>query len=1643
MAKYVLELEVTDKGTNLKVVNKIKATGAEVDKLASSHKRAGAAADDHFHRQAKGIAGTANSTKSFSKLAQSINGDNNSLVGAYAALAANIFTVTAAFGALKSAAEVEQVIEGLAASGARLGLSYKNAITEVRNASEGLLTLEQSARSTAQVLSAGFNSDQLVRITKAAKDASFALGRDMTESMDRLTRGVIKLEPELLDELGIMVRLDEASATYARSLGKSTSALTSAEKRQGFFNAAMAEVDAKFGGLAEGADTSAAALNKLATVFGDLSKTIFSTLNLVFVPFAKLFSSSPVALLGGMLLFASSIKGQLMPVLTDAADRMQTLAEKSSKLSGITASNIITNARGSAAKSQDKAVNDYFISVQKGAGSLEETRQLQEKLNKAIEDNSGKTSKNSKEKVESYKKQLDGLKKVEVSQLQTAAITNQANAANAASMGNYRSAISFTGAAIQDYAAHVGVANTKTGILGTVSRGTSIGMFALGAAAKTAGIAFLTFLPYLGLIVVALGLLYTGIKKLAGEGYAKLTEATKAYTEVIKTASKSLEQYNKLNSSTASMFTITTEKAVIASNSITSMAAALRDVNEAQKNNTGFGKFIKEVGDYFNFVKTVDISNIARANQAKGGTLKFPEVAENYELIKSFEKISKYGTAGGLIEKAFGKDGPKTIEDYKRAVALLENKFKDLSSVIESVREAFKGLEIASSDFIKSATPSTPYDAMTSSLQGATSSMSKYVEQVGKGTQNSEDLIATLSGLGPSTTQFLSPESSNTLQEYRNITTEIQRIKALGDDATTADKASLAVAQKRLPALQDQGVQLLKNLDTVRGEFEVHQNNSIEQQGQLAIAQARLTVVGRSTAITKEESKAKINAENAVIGLQVSQLNTQANILRSILLQNQEKQKLIDKEKELIGLGNIIDEQARLQLNNERILKLSKEPPNIFNSKTIKELTQQNEVLRKSIDLKIDGARVQAGINNLQNQATAIAMTAKTVAQQTAETNKNIADAEVFKSQQLLKIRESLVAEKLHEANIQEIIFGFSNKGAVLEEARSAVYEQQLDLARKESAARQAEYLVQASLSQSSANRAAFEERARQEKEDLLPLIEKELKMEFDLRRLKDAGFKSEVERLSTAKNLLDIQLQQAEAVASAAEAQTALNIRQKKFEAGSRQLTATEERQLAFEAAEAALNAALATQELKAKGIKAEYALLDAQYALEVIKLDNTTKALARLKPSLSGDELVAADANIVTNMQALDAYAAIRKNLDAQETAALDLLGINIANLRLAVQETGTVGALSGQARTFSATQSLANSGGTLVPDQDGQLIRAGSNLGFNKETILALSEDLSPFIEDLKKLGPQGEYVSAVVEGALIIADSFRRIGEEGFTSAEGLSAVGSIIGQVAKIAQSSAQAKIAAVDQEIAAEQKRDGKSSESLARIKAMEAKKDAMAKKAFEVNKKLMIAQAIVSTASGMMGALSTTNGFDFPIRLAMAAMIGAMGAAQIGIIAGTQYQSSASSSASVASPSAVSVGSRGNSVDLARNNTNVGGELGYLQGNQGTGTGSGNFRNRAYGGYGHAGMIVGEKGPELFVPSTPGNVVANDNANVPAQVSATFNINAIDAEGVEQVLSNQKGHIIGMIREAANANGQNFLERVNTEKYRRGGRRL
>lgn len=85
--------------------------------------------------------------------------------------------------------------------------------------------------------------------------------------------------------------------------------------------------------------------------------------------------------------------------------------------------------------------------------------------------------------------------------------------------------------------------------------------------------------------------------------------------------------------------------------------------------------------------------------------------------------------------------------------------------------------------------------------------------------------------------------------------------------------------------------------------------------------------------------------------------------------------------------------------------------------------------------------------------------------------------------------------------------------------------------------------------------------------------------------------------------------------------------------------------------------------------------------------------------------------------------------------------------------------------------------------------------------------------------------------------------------------------------------------------------------------------------------------------------------------------------------------------------------------------------------------------------GYADGGVVVGERGPEVITPSVPVDVTPNF-ALGGGSSNVNFTINAVDAAGVEDVLMNQRGNIIRMIREAANENGEDFLTQVDPMAY-------
>ena len=136
---------------------------------------------------------------------------------------------------------------------------------------------------------------------------------------------------------------------------------------------------------------------------------------------------------------------------------------------------------------------------------------------------------------------------------------------------------------------------------------------------------------------------------------------------------------------------------------------------------------------------------------------------------------------------------------------------------------------------------------------------------------------------------------------------------------------------------------------------------------------------------------------------------------------------------------------------------------------------------------------------------------------------------------------------------------------------------------------------------------------------------------------------------------------------------------------------------------------------------------------------------------------------------------------------------------------------------------------------------------------------------------------------------------------------------------------------------------------------------------AFALNKALAIRDAIMNTARGVSKALALG-----PLGIPLAGIIGGLGAVQVATIAKQQY-----------------TGRRlGGRVD----------------------------RDKPF--------IVGEAGPELFVPDQGGNIVPNNKLGAQT-VHVNFTINAVDTRGFRSLLNNERGTIVNIINTAVTDKGR------------------
>ena len=1369
-----ITLKITEKGGKLSVTAENTKKLAKETKEVDKQQKKAANSANKFHKGQKGVAQAGmNSTKAFSKMKGEMGGSSG-LVGAYATLAANVFAATAAFNALRGAAQVQTLAEGFGFLAAASGRSSEVIAGNIQRITGNALSMEEALRTAAVGIQSGFSSTQLERLTEVAKNASIALGRNLGDSVDRLVRGVAKLEPEILDELGIIVRLNTATATYAQKIGKAVGDLSEFERTQAFLNATLEQGEMKYGALGDAVDVNP--FDKLAGAFTNLSNKVLGFGTKVLGPFVGLFATSQLAMGGALIAFGSTIVTQMLPGLTSLSEKQLAVAKTAREMAEAE-----TSAGEKIAKAQRKVVagggnvdspagfKQLQTRLKKGKASakdmqmgLDSLKRSERARAKALEKYSGEELKNKKaELAEIRRLQTETQKLINVEANRGTSTNKGIRASGRAD----RADIMATGVSdIQGVGGLKGFSQARKAnkLLRLSLKKTKLqidansrGIKAFGSkalvsfrtaagGAKLFGVALLNAIPVIGQILMVVGALFAVFKKFYGSS-EDVNTSLKNLTIVGDTFAKKQEVFNKVQERL--------NKAIEASS------------EELQGNKRAYAIAGLEAQKYANTVKftagvTGEFSDSAQRLQqslASDGVGVFTIM-----MMRLKGLVSNVTTAiGELVKKLFS-----AIRGMLEWAASFGDGEGKADKLLKTFNEFEKGLQPANRQM----------EAFATTMQGSFDKITdpeikkKLLSQLGQG-----GLAGAIESAKAAMANGISFEAAT-----NGI---VEALVSVGTEAKEVDNSITGFGS----TFQELNKQLNKGAQTAKAQNEF---------GDLA---SKLTAFKNSS------------------------------------------EKLISKN----GI-----EEARKQLKNLV-------PPELNNQLTSLGFTFEDLLSFKGVD-----GPLAEFIKEMEAAAT---------------------------------LKERLTSMKAE------------NKTAV------------------------------------AADKKAVE------------VAEKRLNIEAQILALRFTG--------ST-----QINGQQEMAIANKVYKMKLTN-------------------------AESEEKRNIATQEK------------EFQHALDKINA----------RTDFEGAVGAAKKAQLLKDEEELH----LEKLRLIGEEASFTEKALMLARQK-AVEKAGTVGT------TAERISAVGEAGifGKTVENEDGTT-SVEKSTATAQQKIQKLRDAFAPMMEELKALGPEGALMSSIATGALNVASAIETIGDSGATTASKLEAVGSIVSSFGAIAAASSKARVAGIDQEIAAEKQRDGKSAGSIAKLKALEARKEAIKRKAFETDKKTKLAGAVINTAAAMIAAASPPNP-PLPLSLPMVAMAGLMGAMQIAAISKMKYAGGGSSSAPSMPSTSLSIGSRSNAVDVS--NKGTGSELSYLRGSKG---GAGGYKGYAGGG---EGIMVGERGPELITPNKAIDVTPNDKLG--GSTNVNFSINAVDAAGVEDLLVNQRGNIIRMIREAANENGEDFLTQVDPMAY-------
>jgi len=170
---------------------------------------------------------------------------------------------------LELVAKVKQQAQAFKSLAASYGESASKIIKELRDMSGQTISTMNLMQQASKAITLGIDPSKLGRLMEISRAAARAMGQDVSFMFESIATGIGRQSRLILDNLGIIVKMESAYENYARKLNKTAKELSEAEKRQAFLN----EVLEKGQNIIKRVDMSATnqleAMQKLSASFED------------------------------------------------------------------------------------------------------------------------------------------------------------------------------------------------------------------------------------------------------------------------------------------------------------------------------------------------------------------------------------------------------------------------------------------------------------------------------------------------------------------------------------------------------------------------------------------------------------------------------------------------------------------------------------------------------------------------------------------------------------------------------------------------------------------------------------------------------------------------------------------------------------------------------------------------------------------------------------------------------------------------------------------------------------------------------------------------------------------------------------------------------------------------------------------------------------------------------------------------------------------------------------------------------------------------------------------------------------------------------------------------------------------------------